>query len=165
MTAQIKFEIDVIDFQIACRRFHVRATVTREKQMPVVDEFVLRMLAITDRMSVSRLRAWFGFSEPEMQVVLVDLGRRALIELDRDEVTLAAGGRELFRAVADGGIPRLVEVEPIVGDVWFDLVSRNMVPRSRSRPVDYLVKLREHASARTLPDSFARESFEANFRD
>lgn len=165
MSAVQRIEIDAIDFQIACRRFNVRATVTRERQMPVVDEFVLRLLAVADRMPVVRMRAWFGFSESEMETVLVDLGRRALIEFDGNDVILAPAGRDLFRAVPEGGVPQLIEVAPLLGDVWFDLVSRNMVPRSRSRQFAYLVPLREQPGARELPESFAREAFEANFRD
>lgn len=165
MTAQ-RLMVDAVDFQIACRRFTIRATVTRDRQLGVVDEYVLRLLAVLERMSVTRLRAWFGFSETEMETVLLDLGeRRAWIEFDGDDVVLAPAGRDLFRSVGPDGIPHIVEVSPLVGDVWFDLVSRNMVPRSRSRNVDYLVRLREQASARELPETFAREAFEANFRD
>ncbi|MFW2851185.1 hypothetical protein ACM61V_04580 [Sphingomonas sp. TX0543] len=158
--------IDAVDFQIACRRFTIRATVTRDRQLGVVDEYVLRLLAVLDRMSVSRLRAWFGFSEAEMETVLLDLGeRRSWIEFDGDEVLLAPAGRELFRSVGSDGVPHIVEVAPLIGDVWFDLVSRSMVPRSRARNTDYLVRLREQPSARELPEAFAREAFEENFRD
>ncbi|WP_146198085.1 hypothetical protein [Caulobacter endophyticus] len=165
MSTATRIEVDAIDFQIACRRFNIRATITRERQMPVVDEFVLRLLAVTERMPLSRLRAWFGFSEAEMETVLLDLGRRALVEFQGDDVILAAAGRDLFRGVSDDGVPQLVEVAPMLSDVWFDLVSRNMVPRSRPRQHAYLVRLREQPDARELPESFAREAFEANFRD
>lgn len=165
MTEVNRFEVDAIDFQISCRRFTIRATITRDRQLPVVDEFVLRLLGILDRMPVARMRAWFGFSEAEIETVLVDMGRRALIELDGDDVALAPAGRDLFRAGPDSGVPHIVEVAPIIGDVWFDLVSRNMVPRSRSRNVGYLVGLQEQPSARDLPESFARQAFEENFRD
>jgi hypothetical protein len=164
MTAT-RFLIDTVDFQIACRRFTIRATVTRDRQLGVVDEYVLRLLAVLERISITRLRAWFGFSESEMETVLLDLGeRRSWIELDGDDVVLAPAGRDLFRTVGEGGIPQIVEASPLVADVWFDLVSRNMVPRSRPYNVDYLVRLREQASARDLPEMFAREAFEANFR-
>lgn len=161
-----RITVDAVDFQIACRRFTIRATVTRDRQLAVVDEYVLRLLAVVDRIPVRRLRAWFGFSEAEIETVLLDLGeRRSWIELDGDDVTLAPAGQELFRSAGTDGVPHIVDVTPVVEDVWFDLVSRNMVPRSRARNTDYLVKLREQASARELPETFAREAFEANFRD
>ncbi|UZE50984.1 hypothetical protein ONR75_10380 [Rhodopseudomonas sp. P2A-2r] len=163
--ASSRLQVDAADFQIACRRFTIRATISRDKQLPVVDEFVLRLLASLDRISVSRMRAWFGFSAAEMETVLVDMGRRRLIEFDGDDVALAAAGRDLFRNAGDSRVPHVVEVAPLVGDVWFDLVSRSMVPSSRSRNVDYLVKLAEMQSVRELPEAFAREAFEENFRD
>jgi hypothetical protein len=160
-----RINVDAVDFQIACRRFTVRATVTRDRQLGVVDEYVLRLLAVVERMPITRLRAWFGFSEAEMETVLLDMGeRRSWIEFDGDDVVLSPAGRDLFRTVGDDGIPQIVEVAPLVADVWFDLVSRNMVPRSRPYNVDYLVRLREQESARELPEAFAREAFESNFR-
>lgn len=166
MTAEThRIEIDAVDFQISCRRFTVRATITRDRQLPVVDEFVLRLLALLERLSVQRMRAWFGFSASEMETVLVDMGRRGLIEFDQDEVVLAAAGRELFKTSGAGGVPQIVEVAPLIGDVWFDLVSRTMVPRSRSRPGDFLVRLMELPDSRDFPEAFARKAFEENFRD
>lgn len=158
-------EVDEVDFQMACRRFTIRAMITNDRQLPVVDEFLLRMLAIIDDVPVSRLRTWFGFTVGEIQTVLIDLERRAFVEVDGENVRLAPSGRELFRAIPEGGVPRIVEVSPLIDQVWFDLVSRNMVQRSRNRSVDYLVRLQEVPSARELPEAFARDAFEANFRD
>lgn len=160
-----RIEIDAVDFQISCRRFTIRASVTNDRQLPVVDEFVLRLLAVLERMQVTRLRAWFGFSEAEIETVLLDMGRNKYVEFDGDEVMLAPAGRELFRSADDGGVPHIVEVTPLVETVWFDLVSRNMVPRSRTPNTDYLVRLAEQPNAREFPEAFARQAFEENFRD
>ncbi|MBY3201770.1 hypothetical protein [Rhizobium laguerreae] len=160
-----RIEIDEVDFQISCRRFTIRATITRDRQLPVVDEFVLRLLSVLDQMPVAKMRAWFGFTESEMQTVLVDMGRRSLVELIDDDLRLAPAGRELFRSVSRDGVPHIVEVAPLLESVWFDLVSRNMVPRSRARPTDYLVKVAEQPSAREMPEAFAMAAFEENFRD
>ncbi len=157
--------VDSIDFQVSCRRFTVRATITRDRQLPVVDEFVLRLLAILDRMAVSRMRAWFGFTTSEMQTVLTDMGRRNLVEIVIDDVQLAPAGRELFRSSSTSGVPHVVETSPIIENVWYDLVSRNMVPRSRARSADYLIKVAELPEARDMPEAFARAAFEENFRD
>lgn len=163
--ASNRIEVDAVDFQISCRRFTIRASVTNDRQLPVVDEFVLRLLAVLEQMPVARLRAWFGFSEAEIQTVLVDMGRRKYVEFAGDDVMLAPAGRELFRSVGEGGVPHVVEVTPIIETVWFDLVSRNMVPRSRTPNTDYLIRLAEQASARDFPEAFARQAFEENFRD
>lgn len=165
MAESHRIEVDAVDFQIACRRFTIRATITRDRQLPVVDEFVLRLLAILDRVPVARMRSWFGFSVGEMETVLVDMNQRGLIEFHGNDVALAPAGRELFKSSGVEGVPHVVEVAPFVSDVWFDLVSRTMVPRSRSRPAEYLVKLTEVPEARDLPEAFARRAFEDNFRD
>ncbi|MDR6591563.1 hypothetical protein [Agrobacterium tumefaciens] len=157
--------VDTVDFQVSCRRFTVRATITRDRQLPVVDEFVLRLLAILDRMSINRMRGWFGFTASEMQTVLKDMGRRNLVEIVNDDIQLAPAGRELFRASSTTGVPHVVETSPIIENVWYDLVSRNMVPRSRARSADYLVKVAELPEAREMPEAFARSAFEENFRD
>jgi len=158
-------EIDAVDFQISCRRFTVRATITRDRQLPVVDEFVLRLLAILDRMPTTRMRAWFGFSQKEMETVLLDISRRNFVEFDGDDVLLTAAGHDLFKSSGMDGNPQIVEVAPLVGDVWFDLISRNMVPPSRFKPTNFLVKLAELPASREMPEAFARTAFEENFRD
>lgn len=160
-----KLEVDAVDFQVACRRYTIHATITRDRQMPVVDEFVLRLLAILDRVPSARLRSWFGFSNSEMETVLVDIARRGHIAFDGEDIVLSAAGRELFKFSGADDAPRVVEVAPLIADVWFDLVGRGMVPRSPARPGDYLVKLQEIPGARELPEAFAREAFEQNFRD
>ncbi|MGO7530881.1 hypothetical protein [Rhizobium leguminosarum] len=160
-----RIEIDTVDFQLSCRRFTIRATITRDRQLPVVDEFVLRLLAVVDRMSAAKMRAWFGFSEREMETVILDMSRRNLIEFVHDDVQLAPAGRDLFRTATESGVPHVVEVAPLVENVWFDLVSRNMVPASRARAGDYLLKVAEQPGAREMPEQFARAAFEENFRD
>lgn len=160
-----RVEVDAVDFQISCRRFTIRATITRDRQLPVVDEFVLRLLAILERMSITRMRSWFGFSKGEIDAVLIDIRRKGLVEFDGDDVILAPAGRDLFRGGKDEDVPNIVEVAPLISDVWFDLVSRNMIPRSRTRNVDYLLRMREDESARAFPETYARAAFHDNFRD
>jgi hypothetical protein len=36
-------------FNVPCRRFLIRANVTRDRRLPVVDEFVLRTLKLCER--------------------------------------------------------------------------------------------------------------------
>lgn len=158
-------EIDAVDFQIACRRYTIHATITRDRQLPVVDEFVLRLLAILDRMPLSRMRAWFGFTTGEMQTVLVDMSQRGHVEFEGDDVMLAPAGRDLFKSSGGESAPQVVEVAPLIADVWFDLVSRSIVPRSTARSAEYLVKMTENPTARELPEDFAKKAFEENFRD
>jgi hypothetical protein len=68
-----RLPIRPLGFNVPCRQFLIEAQVTRDKRMPVVDEFVLRVLRLCESLSIKRLGAFFGFSQMETQVVLADL--------------------------------------------------------------------------------------------
>lgn len=157
--------IDAVDFQVPCRRFTIKANVTRERQMPVVDEFVLRLVHIVQRIGIERLAGYFGFSGSEMETVVVDLTERGLLESDEREVFLSPKGQDLFKGLTEGELPRLAAVESWTEGVWFDLVSRNIMAPARFRPVQSLLAIHELPSARQVPEAYARQAFEQNFHD
>lgn len=157
--------IDAIDFQIPCRRFTIKANVTRDRQMPVVDEFVLRLLRVVHRISGSRLAGYFGFTAREMESVLLELLERGLVESDEEDIYLSPKGLDLFKGLTDSELPRLAAVESWTEGVWFDLISRNMMTPARFRQLPNLLALRDPPDKRQIPESFAREAFEQNFHD
>jgi hypothetical protein len=89
--------VDCFDFLVPCRRFSIRSNVTRDRQMPVVDEFVLRLIHVTERISIERLQGFFGFSQAEMEIVLLDLQADGLIAVADDFISLTAAANALFR--------------------------------------------------------------------
>jgi hypothetical protein len=157
--------VDAIDFQVPCRRFTIKANVTRDKQMPVVDEFVLRLLHVVQRITVERLAGYFGFSGSEMETVLLQLTDRGLIESDEREFYLSAKSYDLFKGLTEGELPRLAAVEEWTEGVWFELISRNTMTPARFRPQPNLLPIREQSQARQIPEAYAREAFEQNFHD
>jgi hypothetical protein len=53
--------VSTYGFNVPCRRFLITANITRDKRFPVVDEFVLRVLKLCERVPVKRLggdRRW-----------------------------------------------------------------------------------------------------------
>lgn len=156
---------DTLDVLVPCRRFFIKAQVTEDRQLPIVDEFVLRLIRIAERISTERLRRFFGFRDAELQAVLLDLTAASLVSLDGGDVVLTPSAMGLFQQAGPNGIPRLTTVEPWETDVWFELVSRNMMRGVKYRPAPNLLTLEEDAAARNLPEAFAREAFETNFRD
>lgn len=156
---------DILDVQVPCRRFFIKAQVTEDRQLPIVDEFVLRLVRITDRVSTDRLRRFFGFRDIELEAVLLGLVKSGLVAVEGDEVFLTPKASEMFQVVGPDGQPRLTEVDLWETDVWFDLVSRNMMRGVRYRPSHHLLELTEDPQSRKLPESFARHAFEANFKD
>jgi hypothetical protein len=68
-------------FNIPCRRFLIRANVTRDRRLPVVDEFVLRALKLCEDVPVRRLATYFGFTPAETETVMADIKGAGLVTL------------------------------------------------------------------------------------
>lgn len=163
-SANDKLLIDTIDFLVPCRRFFIKANVTLDRQMPVVDEFVLRLLKISDQISVRRVRRFFGFNEAEVEAIILGLKEANFVTVEGENLYLTPVGLELFKYDPDGP-PRLAEIEVREESVWFELVSKNIMQASRNRLLPNLIPLQEDTRARNLSESYARDAFELNFRD
>jgi hypothetical protein len=151
-------------FNIPCRRFLIRANVTRDRRLPVVDEFVLRALKLCEDVPVRRLATYFGFTPAETETVMADLKGAGLVTLEGDSARLHLSAHEHFRGSEDGA-PRVVDVDSWVVRLWFDLVSRNMAAPDRTRSARNLIDIRPASMARDLPASYARKAFEDNFTE
>lgn len=154
--------VNTFGFNVPCRQFVISAQVTRDRRMPMVDEFVMRALKLCQRLPVARLAGYFGFSKTEMQSVLVDLTARTLIVVEGNDVYLHPSAMEMFRTSAEG-VATIMEVEEWVEWLWFDLISQNMIASQGLRRGRNLLELK--SSGRALPEQFAREAFHTNFRD
>jgi hypothetical protein len=157
-------QVSSFGFNVPCREFIIAAQVTRDKRMPMVDEFVLRALNLCESVSVSRLSRFFGFSQNEMEIVLADLQARTLITLEGNDVSLHLAGKELFRTAGDGA-PVITDVESFPARIWFDLISKNMIRSRGLHNVKNLIGLTPSIGRADIPESFAREAFHENFRD
>jgi hypothetical protein len=151
-------------FNVPCQRFILTSNITRDRRLPVVDEFVLRLLKVAERLSAGRLGSFLGFSPKETATVMGDLQVRGLIKVSGDDLELAPSAQQHFKAAGDG-TPRIVELETWVDRLWFDLVSRNMMAPERTRPLDNLIDLKPLAAAKSMPTAFAREAFQQNFAE
>src|SRR5262249_51379333 len=149
---------------VPCRRFLLTANVTRDRRLPIVDEFVLRTLKLCEPVAVKRLAAFFGFSAAESEIVVGDLVGRGLVVVEGDDVSLHPSAHDHFRGSVDGA-PHIVEVDSWVDRLWFDLVSRNMMVPERTRPLSNLININSNQMARELPAAFARKAFEENFAE
>lgn len=115
-------EIDRVAFTLPCQRFRLRAWLTRQKQVPLLNEFTLRLLKTVGRLAPGDMRSFFGLSHAEGAIVLGDLIRQDLV-LDRGHyLTLSPAAEGMF-AYGSKEEPRLTEVELLDEDVAFDLVA------------------------------------------
>ena len=166
MSVGLSSDSDVVNtfgFSVPCRRFHFSYEVTHDRRLPVVDEFVLRLLALGDALPAARIGSFLGLSARELSIVLEDLQARDLVSVQGEAVCLSRQSREAFR-LAEGSPPRVVEVSTWSDAIWIDLVSRNVIPASTGRPAAHLVPLQVPASSRDLQDEHAKWAFERDFR-
>lgn len=157
-------QVSSFGFNVPCREFIIAAQVTRDKRMPMVDEFALRALHLCESINVSRLSRFFGFSQTEMEIVLTDLQARTLITLEGNEISLHSTGKELFRTAGDG-LPVITDVESFPARIWFDLISKSMIRSRGLHNVKNLIELAPSLGRSDIPESFARDAFHDNFRD
>lgn len=151
-------------FNIPCREFVINAQVSRDKRMPMVDEFVLRAIHLCERVTPARLAAFFGLDLQELEIVLSDLQTRGLILAEENELLLHPSASELFRA-SPAGTPTILEVEAFPSRVWFDLISQSIVVWQGLHNVRNLVELKSTFVVKDVAVEFARAAFQDNFRD
>ena len=114
--------VDRIALALPAQRFRVSATVARDARVPLVTEFVLRMLSVLDDVSVESLRRFFGFTGEEVVSLLTDLIRENLVVEHGGSVQLTSQGRALFR-YGDKDHPQIVESSNIDRVIPFERVT------------------------------------------
>ncbi|WP_455154038.1 hypothetical protein [Cupriavidus campinensis] len=155
------FQTNTFGFNLPCRQFVIAAERTRERRLPMVDEFVLRTLHVVRTITAPRLARFFGFEGRDLGIVIADLQSRGLVVVEGETLALHASAKELFRT-SDELAPTITVAEPMLADVWFDLVTKHMVGGRGLRNVPHLISL---LVRQTLDESEARSSFHDNFRE
>ncbi|WP_038729599.1 hypothetical protein [Burkholderia pseudomallei] len=118
----IPSEFNRVTFGLPIETFRVEANIALDERLPVVTEFVLRLLRICGRVSMVSLRDYFGFTDGEALSMVESLTRQGLIELMDDEMQLSLFAIERFEE-SGGDHPRFSKVELRKDTVTFDLIS------------------------------------------
>ena len=113
--------INEVSFSLPCRVFTVSYSVTEKRQLPVVKEFVVRLLYEIDQCNPEILANFFGFNSQEIKIVLEDLIYESLIQWDGDEVRLSSYAKENFTEVEGNAVPRFFQIADMTDRVSFDL--------------------------------------------
>jgi hypothetical protein len=154
--------VDSFGFRIPCRKFSFSINVTRDRRLPVVDEFVLRMLKLFDRLPVQRIRQFFGFTDREAEIVLRELVERNHIVIEGDFARLLPAADELFAASPDG-LPRIISTEPWRESIWFELLAKSILPADRVSAFRHLIEVKPNRREISIPTDYARDAFSENF--
>lgn len=129
MTTELDF--NRVTFGLPVEAFRVDAYITKDERLPVVTEYVLRVLRICDALTPATLRDFFGFTDAEALTVVEALTRQGLLTVSGDEVRLSAYANERFDSSSSDDYPRFTKVEPRRDSVTLDLLSFSplLVPR------------------------------------
>ncbi|MHA6829423.1 hypothetical protein ACQUJV_24905 [Ralstonia pseudosolanacearum] len=114
------FETNTFGFNLPCRQFVIAAERTKERRLPMVDEFILRTLLVVKSISADRLARFFGFEGRDLGIAVSDLQSRSLVTVDGDNLGLHPSAKEMFRTSTED-VPTITVAEPLNADVWFDL--------------------------------------------
>jgi len=118
----IPSEFNRVTFGLPVETFRVEAYIALEERLPVVTEFVLRLLRICGQVPLAAFRDYFGFSDGEALAVVESLSRQGLLEVFDDEMQLSRFAIERFEE-GGGEHPRFSKVELKKDTVTFDLIS------------------------------------------
>lgn len=154
-------ETNSFGFNLPCRQFVIAAERTKERRLPMVDEFILRTLLIVQTISADRLARFFGFEGRDLGISISDLQSRGLVSVDGEKLSLHPSAKEMFRTSSETE-PTITVAEPLHADVWFDLVTKHMVSGRGLRHVPHLISI---PTRQTLDEREARIAFSDNFRD
>ena len=125
----MKILLNKVMFVLPARAFFIDYTVSEKRQLPVVKEFVVRLLYSTDGADPNILKKYFGFSDVEMNSILDDLLEESLVEWDDERVVLSQYASGKFEELGGRMIPRFFEVVDKYDDVRFELHDFKMLPR------------------------------------
>jgi hypothetical protein len=154
------FETNSFGFNLPCRQFVIAAEITKERRLPMVDEFILRTLLVVKSIPAERLARFFGFEGRDLGIAIADLQSRTLVSVDGDNLSLHPSAREMFRTSAEEA-PTITAAEPLNADVWFDLVTKHMINGRGLRNVQHLLQI---PLKQQMEEAEARAAFHADFK-
>ncbi|CDG89903.1 hypothetical protein [Xenorhabdus bovienii] len=161
----MKVQLNRVSFGLPTKAFFIDYTVSQKRQLPVVKEFIIRVLHSIGNSPVSLIQSYFGFTAAETQAVLDDLIEESLIKWNDDEIELTNHALENFEEVEGNMLPRFFEVVDKTDTVFFELSEFRMLPKTVQRS-----GLSSTSISLSLPDDCfeklndkARSAFDSNF--
>lgn len=129
-----------VTFGVPVEAFDVSAYVAITERLPIVTEFILKVVHVCGSLTVTSLREFFGFSDVEVVSVVEALSNQGLLILEGDSVRLSQYASERFQD--DGKPPSFSVIEKKRDKVTFDLLTYFPLPGNIGpMPTDCVVKL------------------------
>lgn len=159
----IPLEFNRVTFGLPIETFRVEAYIALDERLPVVTEFVLRLLRVCGRVSIPALRDYFGFTDSEALSVVESLSRQGLIDLVDEDVQLSLFAIERFEETG-GDHPRFNKVELKKDTVTFDLISFTPLRSVIGEPItDNIIKLNAEDEVLGESKEMARQAYRTRY--
>lgn len=135
-------EFNRATFGLPVETFRIVAYISLEERLPVVTEYVLRLLKICGQIPLSSFRDYFGFSDGETLAIVESLCRQGLLDVSDEDVQLSQFADERFEE-AGGDHPRFSKVDLKKDTVTFDLISFTPLKSHppNKQPTNNIIKL------------------------
>ena len=142
--------IDHFDFRLPCRMYHITYEVVENNNLPLVAEYVLRLLNTMNSVSNKDICEFFGFGKDETSYAIRYLVKFNFASYLEDTVSITSEGKALFNQSKDG-LPIILQVRSYTHHFCFDQVSQEPMKK------DFLSKYEMK-----LPEVKIKEEFSAN---
>ncbi|QFI36797.1 hypothetical protein FR932_02585 [Moritella marina ATCC 15381] len=161
----MKIQLSKVCFGLPTKSFFMDYTVSKKRELPVVKEFVIRLIYSLSSTSLETIQDYFGLTSKEMLAIVDDLQEENLVEWEGGKIKLTYYAMSKFTE-EDGNLrPTFFEVTDEVSPVEFELYSFQMLSTDvkRSGSQDFSISL-------NLPDECyrnllnkAQSAFDSNF--
>ncbi|MBD1568031.1 hypothetical protein [Aliivibrio sp. S10_S31] len=161
----MKIQLSKVCFGLPTKSFFMDYTVSKKRELPVVKEFVIRLIYSLSSTSLETIQDYFGLTSKEILAIVDDLQEENLVEWEGGKIKLTYYAMSKFTE-EDGNLrPTFFEVTDEVSPVEFELYSFQMLSADvkRSGSQDFSISL-------SLPDECyrnllnkAQSAFDSNF--
>lgn len=161
----MKIQLNKVCFGLPMKSFFMDYTVSKKRELPVVKEFVIRLIYSLTSTSLETIQSYFGLSSKEMLTIMEDLEEENLIEWEEGKVKLTYYTMSKFTE-EDGNLrPTFFEVTDESSSVEFELFNFRIlsgdVRRSGSQDFNISLKLPDESYRNLL--NKAQNAFDTNF--
>ena len=155
--------IDQLHLRLPCKFYSITYEVAEQCNMPLVAEYLLRLLRALNSVSVDDICAFFGFKTEETLYVIEQLVEDGCARCIEGMVSITSTGKGKFDQ-SNNDVPVIFKVERYTHDFCFNLISREPVSlqsltRHKERNLPELDMLDEYKTNSDVLPSF-KKNFE-----
>lgn len=123
----MKVQLNKVCFGLPVKSFFMDYTVSKKRELPVVKEFVIRLIHSLSSTTFDIVQSYFGLTNKEILAIINDLQEEGLIEWEEGKLKLSYYAMSKFTE-EDGNLrPTFFEVTDETSPVEFELYSFRML--------------------------------------